>query len=112
MKKWIGLGIALFLAFTSVSAFAKSPIHPVEPTKKIENKDARKGFDEGVKAFKNEKYGEAATHFEAALKADPNLPEAQINLGLALAEEGKTQEAKKAFDEAVNLISKGKTPTG
>ena len=112
MKKWIGVGIAIFLAFSSVVAFAKSPIHPVEPTNKIANKEAQKDFNEGVKAFRNEKYSDATTHFEAALKADPNLPEAQINLGLALAEEGKTQEAKKAFDEAVNLISKGKTPTG
>src|SRR5579871_6743033 len=101
MKKWIGVGIAILLAFSSVVAFAKAPIHPVEPTNKIANKEAQKDFNEGVKAFRNEKYSDAATHFEAALKADPNLPEAQINLGLALAEEGKTQEAKKAFDEAV-----------
>lgn len=105
MKKWIGVFIPVVLLFTSAAAFAaRSPMTPVE-AKKIENKDAKKEFKQGVKAFKKAKYDEAATHFAAAAQAEPTLPEAHINLALALAEQGKGDEAKKHFDEATSLIT-------
>lgn len=104
MKKWIGVIIPVVLLFTSAAAFAaKSNIQPVE-AKKIDNKDAKKEFKQGVKAFKGAKYDEAVTHFTAVTQAQPNLPEAHINLALALAEQGKADEAKKHFDEATSLI--------
>ena len=116
MKKWIGWSVAVLMVLSAATVFAKASLTPVEPNK-IQNKDAKKEFKEGMKAFKNEKYSEAATHFEAAAKADPNLAEAHINLGLALAEQGNTDEAKKHFDEATNIIAgkaggKGGAPKG
>jgi hypothetical protein len=105
MKKWIGVIIPVVLLFTSAAVFAaRSPMTPVE-AKKIDNKDAKKEFKQGVKAFKKAKYDEAATHFAAAAQAEPTLPEAHINLALALAEQGKADEAKKHFDEATTLIT-------
>lgn len=112
MKKWIGVIIPVVMLVTSGAAFAaRSPMTPVEANK-IENKNAKKEFKEGVKAFKKAKYDEAAMHFAAAAQADPNLPEAHINLALALAEQGKADEAKKHFEEATMLIAGASSMSG
>lgn len=103
MKKWLWI-LPIALLVTSTDAFAaKSQVKPIE-ARKIENKDAKKEFKQGVKAFNNAKYDEAATHFSAAAQAEPNLPEIHINLAMALAQQGKADEAKKHFDEATSLL--------
>lgn len=106
MKKWIIPIVALVLGVSSVTAYAKAPIKPIE-ARDIKNKEAKKEFKNGVKAFNKEKYDEAATHFTAAEQAEPNAPEVHINLALALAKQGKTEEAKKHFDQAASLLSGG-----
>ena len=109
MKTWIGFLTALILALTVTTGYARKPVELLEP-KKIENKEAQKEFNEGVKAFKKEKYEEAVMRFQAAEKADPNMPEIHINLALAFAHQGKKEEAKKQFDQALTLISPGAAP--
>jgi len=104
MKKWIIPVMALALGLGSATAFAKAPVEPME-AHQIKNKDAKKEFKEGVKAFNKEKYDQAVTHFTAAEQADPNAPEIHVNLGLALASEGKTEEANKHFAQAATLLA-------
>ncbi|MBI3803227.1 MAG: tetratricopeptide repeat protein [Nitrospirae bacterium] len=111
MKKWIVPIVALALGFSTVTAFAKAPVEPME-ARQIKNKDAKKEFKAGVKAFNKERYSEAATHFTAAEQAEPNAPEIHINLALALAKEGKADEAKKHFDQAASLLAGGGASTG
>ncbi|TAK09297.1 MAG: tetratricopeptide repeat protein [Candidatus Manganitrophaceae bacterium] len=108
MKKWIVPIMALALGLGAATAFAKAPVEPME-AHQIKNKEAKKEFKEGVKAFNKEKYSEAVQHFTAAEQAEPSAPETHINLALALAKEGKADEAKKHFDRATELLSGGGT---
>jgi outer membrane protein assembly factor BamD (BamD/ComL family) len=111
MKKLIVPIIALVLGLSYVSAFAKENLKPIE-AKELKNKDAKKEFKQGIKAFKKANYSEAVTHFEAAEKAEPTAPEPHINLGLALAREGKVEEAKKHFDLAATLLAQSGSQAG
>lgn len=111
MKKLIIPIMALMLGVTSITAFAKEDLKPIE-AKEIKNKDAKREFKAGVKAFKKANYSEAVTHFEAAEKAEPTAPEPHINLGLALAREGKVDEAKKHFDQAATLLAQSGAQAG
>jgi Flp pilus assembly protein TadD len=66
----------------------------------------RDEFDKGVDAYNEEKYVNAQQHFENVTKINPNIPEAHLNLALALYRQGKTEQADRHFDEAQKLLSK------
>ncbi len=61
---------------------------------------------EGIKDYNNGRWEEARKHFESAIQADPNLPEAHFNLALVLHKLGKHDEAKKHFKTAGELAPK------
>jgi Flp pilus assembly protein TadD len=103
MKKMIGLFAALALALAAAPAFANH-LQPLEP-KEITNEGAKKHFDLGVQAFMNDDFDEAANHFQAAAEVAPDVPEIHIDLAMAMAAAGKTETARKHFDEATNLIA-------
>lgn len=108
MKKWIRFFALLFPALIVAPAFANH-IQPVEP-KEITDLDAKTHFDAGVQAFMNDNFDQAAKHFLAAEAADPTVPELHVDLAMALAAEGKTDTARKHFDEAANLIAQAGSP--
>ena len=54
-------------------------------------------------ALHNQKTAEAEKAYRRALKLKPDSPEAHYGLGLALARQGRYQEALGAFDQAVRL---------
>ncbi len=115
MKKWTGFFAALFLALIAAPAFANH-IQPVEP-KEITNQEAKQHFELGVQAFMNHDFDEAARHFQAAEVANPGVPEIHLDLAMALAADGRTDTARKHFDEASNLIAQAepspeRTPQG
>ena len=59
--------------------------------------------DEGVTHFKQEHWDVAQEHFTKALAINPDLPEGQYNLALALDKLGNHGEATKHFKMALNL---------
>ncbi len=61
---------------------------------------------EGIKDYNNGRWEEARKHFESAIQADPNLPEAHFNLALVLHKLGKHEEAKQHFKTAGELAPK------
>ncbi len=61
---------------------------------------------EGIKDYNNGRWEEARKHFESAIQADPNLPEAHFNLALVLHKLGKHEEAKQQFKTAGELAPK------
>ncbi len=61
---------------------------------------------EGIKDYNNGRWEEARKHFESAIQADPNLPEAHFNLALVLHKLGKHDEAKQHFKTAGELAPK------
>jgi Flp pilus assembly protein TadD len=108
MKKWIGFLAALLLAVVTGPVFADH-IEPVQP-KGIADEEAKKHFKKGVEAFREDKFDEAVIHFQAAEQEDPTTPETHVNLAMALAAAGQTEEAEKHFDQASNLIAQAESP--
>lgn len=63
-------------------------------------------FNKGVDAYNEEKYVNAQQHFENVTKINPNIPEAHLNLALALYRQGKVEQANRHFDKAQQLLEK------
>ena len=68
-----------------------------------ESSAGRAANDEGVTHAQQGHWDVAEGHFKKALEADPQLAEAQFNLGVALDKLGKHDEAKIAFEKATQL---------
>lgn len=102
MKKWIG--------FLQHSCW-RWPPHPSSQIilnrspKGIADKEVKKHFERGIKAFKQDEFHEAAIEFEAAEKGNPMIPETHVNLAMALAAEGETDRAEEHFEKAATLIA-------
>lgn len=64
-------------------------------------KDAALLNDMGYSLYNRGQWAEAENHLRKALTADKNFKPAWVNLGLALAQQGKQQEALDAFTHAV-----------
>lgn len=65
----------------------------------------RNEFDRGISAYQNKQYVDAQRHFENVARIDPGLPEAHLNLALALYQQGKIDQAKKHYDQAGQLFA-------
>jgi Tfp pilus assembly protein PilF len=63
---------------------------------------------EGIQAYNNGQWAEATPHFESAIQADPNLPEAHFNLALTLHKLGKHELATQHFQKAGELAPESK----
>jgi serine/threonine protein kinase len=66
-------------------------------------KSAQHWLDEGRAFYRLQKYEGALAAFEQAIRLDPNLAIAYDNKGLALANLGRSREAKQAYDMARQL---------
>ena len=64
-------------------------------------------FNQGVILWNAGKIPEAKAQFEAAVKIDPNMAEAQYWLGMALLNGGNTAEAKPKFEAYLKLAPTG-----
>lgn len=61
----------------------------------------------GTEAYQEQKFDEALTHYDAALKERPSDPKVQYNRGLALHKLGRNDEAKAALQAANDLDRTG-----
>jgi tetratricopeptide (TPR) repeat protein len=68
--------------------------------------DAREAFERGVTAYRNDRDDEAVEAFQRAVELDPNFAEGFYRLGLAHNALKQTDEAEKAFREAVKAYEK------
>jgi Tfp pilus assembly protein PilF len=68
---------------------------------------ASAAFNQGVILWNANKFAEAKTQFEAAVKADPNMAEAQYWLGMALLNGGDMAGAKPKFEAYLKLAPTG-----
>ncbi|NOT46042.1 MAG: tetratricopeptide repeat protein [Acidobacteria bacterium] len=64
-------------------------------------------YNQGVILWNAQKYAEAKTQFEAAIKADPNLAMAYYQLGMASLNLGQVPEAVTAFEGYLNVAPNG-----
>lgn len=65
----------------------------------------RNEFEQGIQTYQNKQYVDAQKHFENVARIDPGLPEAHLNLALALYQQGKVDQAKKHYDQAGQLFA-------
>lgn len=63
-------------------------------------------FNQGVNAYQNKQYVDAQRHFENVARIEPSIPEAHLNLALALYQQGKIDQAQKHYDQAGQLFAK------
>jgi tetratricopeptide (TPR) repeat protein len=59
-------------------------------------------FAAGVHRFRRREWAQAIAHFRAVVDSDARNVDALVNLGLALAESGRTREAEQALERALN----------
>ena len=64
-------------------------------------------YNQGVSLWNAQKYAEAKTQFEAAVKADPNMALAYYQLGMANLNLGQIPEAKTAFQGYLKADANG-----
>jgi superkiller protein 3 len=67
---------------------------------------ARKSFDKGVEALQRKEYSRAVDSFQKATVAYPQYDAAFDNLGVALMNMGQIEQARAAFQRAVQLNDK------
>lgn len=60
-------------------------------------------LDRGVNAFRQGQFAAAEADFRRAVAAQPEDPDAHLNLGSALVQLGRVDEARKEYDEAIRL---------
>ncbi len=58
----------------------------------------------------HQQFEPAEAHYREALRIRPSYPDAHLNLGLTLAEQGKPEEAAKALEAAIALDPKDPVP--
>jgi Tfp pilus assembly protein PilF len=68
---------------------------------------ASAAFNQGVILWNANKFADAKVQFEAAVKADPNMAEAQYWLGMALLNGGDMAGAKPKFEAYIKLAPTG-----
>jgi tetratricopeptide (TPR) repeat protein len=69
--------------------------------------NAEASFNQGVILFNSQKYAEAKTQFEAAVKADPNMAMAQYQLGMTALNLGQFADAVTALEAYLKLDPNG-----
>jgi tetratricopeptide (TPR) repeat protein len=93
--------LALILG-ACVGQTAQSEDQPLEPRADA-NQESVKFLIEGNRLFEKQYYREAATKYEAAIKAQSSSGEAHYNLGLALSKRSLYSEARPHFEKAAEL---------
>jgi tetratricopeptide (TPR) repeat protein len=67
------------------------------------NASASRHNDEGIRAYQQQQWESAKQHFDAAIAASPEFPEAHYNLGMTLYRLKAMQEGDAHFIQAANL---------
>jgi tetratricopeptide (TPR) repeat protein len=70
---------------------------------KIFDKEAEAQYKLGEESLKNEKLDEAITHFQQALRSEPDYTEAHNSMGVALFKKGRIPEAIEYYQQALRL---------
>jgi tetratricopeptide (TPR) repeat protein len=68
--------------------------------------DAREAFERGMEAYRDDRDQEAVDNFKRAVELDPDFAEGFYRLGLAYNATKQTDEAEKAFRDAVKAYEK------
>ena len=98
---WVVLGLGLGLAPRALANPMDSPVTAPPPSRAAA--DAQRAFDEGNRFMKAKQFPEAATAFQRAVKARSDFAEAHSNLGFALRNTGRVDEAIAHYKEAIRL---------
>ncbi len=87
-------------------AMAKTDGLMISATSASASKDARKAFEKGVKESRKERYDKAETELRKAVDLHPNYAEAWLELGRALEKLFRPDEARDAYQKAIDADSR------
>jgi tetratricopeptide (TPR) repeat protein len=101
-------GSAVLAAFATLTALQvarwKDSVTLFEHTLAVTSDNLVIEYNLGHAFGEEKKYAEAREHFAAALRIDPDFPDALINMGMTLASEGNPDEAIGYFDRALKVV--------
>lgn len=108
MKKVIVLSMALMFltACQTTGGMFSGGSEPRAAAPKQLPESVKDEFNKGVSAYEKEQYVNAEEHFRNVTRIEPNIPEAHINLALALYKQGKSDQADKEFQAAQRMLSR------
>ena len=95
----VGAYRGVFLFFAMAFAFAT-------PLSADRRSEAKAQVDFGIELAQKQLWKEAEFRWEKAVELDPTYASAWNNLGIAYEQQGKFDDAKKAYDKASNLDPK------
>jgi tetratricopeptide (TPR) repeat protein len=102
MSRSIGIAIMIVMMVGCATA-AAPPRHRVLPPPASAKAEVAKLLAEGNRLYNTREWEAAREQYELAVKAQPDLPEAHYNLGMAYYAQRKDMTARKHFVEAANL---------
>ncbi|HZS12646.1 MAG TPA: tetratricopeptide repeat protein [Nitrospirales bacterium] len=102
MSRGIGIAIVIVMMVGCASA-PPPPRHRVLAPPASAKPEAAKLLVEGNRLYNTREWDAAREQYELAVKAQPDLPEAHYNLGMAYYVQRKDMSARKHFVEAANL---------
>ena len=103
MRTLLGVGLAICVGLVGAASGDPvwKPSPPASPAPAAA--DAQRAFDEGVRHMQAKRYREAGEAFQRAIQARPDFAEAHSNLGFALRNTGRLDEAIGQYQEAIRL---------
>jgi hypothetical protein len=104
----VSLALLLLVVAGACPARAPSPDKPgLTAVAKLPIEEAMRENARGKKLYRQERWAEARRSYRAALTADPDFLDAQLNLACSFSREGRYKEA---VDEAIKLVRAAYVP--
>jgi Tfp pilus assembly protein PilF len=101
MRRLILLSVVVLIAFSTHVATAQD-----RPDQKGDRGSSKEQVEFGIKVAQNGLWNEALYRWQKAVELDPSYAAAWNNLAIAYEHEGKFDDAKKAYEKALQLDPK------
>jgi len=109
MRRLIFFSVVVLLSAAAPTSAQQNKETDVKNAESVEKGDRGKSKEQvefGIKVAQNNLWNEALYRWQQAVKLDPGYAAAWNNLAIAYEHEGKFEDAKKAYEQALQLDPK------
>ena len=109
MRRLIFFSVVVLLSAAAPTSAQQNKETDVKNAESVEKGDRGKSKEQvefGIKVAQNNLWNEALYRWQQAVKLDPGYAAAWNNLAIAYEHEGKFEDAKKAYEQALTLDPK------